>query len=193
MRHHPCRFVKGHRLVHPVCPEEVWGCGGDEQCQSLDAQRAAESSHVQAGQDHHAGPDQRWQHTQVPGADSQQAGFEPGKEWDDRREIHIPECGVAARVQVVQLVGVKAQSSVGREMDGQNAERSTAVQHHGANATVHSRGDHVFLMAWVWKTLTAQSPNAVLAMISFITSSVPPPMRMRRESRKYREMPVSAM
>ena len=31
------------------------------------------------------------------------------------------------------------------------------------------------------------------AMISFMTSSVPPPMRMRRESRKNRETPVSAM
>ena len=30
----------------------------------------------------------------------------------------------------------------------------------------------------------AQSPSAVLAMISFITSSVPAPMRIRRESRK---------
>ena len=39
----------------------------------------------------------------------------------------------------------------------------------------------------------SQSPSAVFAMISFITSSVPPPMRMSRESRKYREMPVSAM
>jgi hypothetical protein len=29
-----------------------------------------------------------------------------------------------------------------------------------------------------------QSPSAVLAMISFITSSVPAPMRIRRESRK---------
>ena len=37
------------------------------------------------------------------------------------------------------------------------------------------------------------NPNAVFAMISFITSSVPAPMRINRESRKYREIPVSAM
>jgi hypothetical protein len=51
----------------------------------------------------------------------------------------------------------------------------------GEGATYHQR-------PW-W----CQSPNAVFAMISFMTSSVPPPMRISRESRKYREMPDSAM
>ena len=41
--------------------------------------------------------------------------------------------------------------------------------------------------------ILAYSPSDVLAMISFITSSVPPPIGPRRASRTARSMPYSRM
>src|SRR4029077_4872702 len=77
----------------------------------------AKSPHVGGRKHNEETTQQRWEQAKGPGTDPEQSGLQAGQERDDRWEIDVPECGMVAAVEVVELVGMETQGAVGREVE----------------------------------------------------------------------------
>jgi hypothetical protein len=94
----------------------------------LESQRAAELADVRPAEDDVDSADKGWEDAKGPRCDPQKTGLEPGEERNDGREVDVPEGGVPAACEVVELVDMETEDAVGGQVYGDQAGSRAAVE-----------------------------------------------------------------
>src|SRR4029077_18444349 len=94
---------------------------------SLEPQRTTQPADVGTAEGHEEAAQQSGKQAKGPGGDPEEARFESGQNWHDRREVNISERRVASAVEVVELIRVKPEGAVGQKMKGNDESCRASV------------------------------------------------------------------
>lgn len=97
----------------------------------MEPQRTAKPADISAAQCDEGAAQECWKEAKGPGGGPEESRLEPSEEWDDRGEVDIPQRRVASAVQVVELIGVKPKSAIGRKVKRKDARGSPSIKEHG--------------------------------------------------------------